>query len=574
VIGVRRERLEAELHALSDSGYDYEILSGSPEGPEELHLRVSFQKDGEAIPLDVHFPVLYPYFRFQVDAPSLALTHHQNPLQHNLCLLGRGTRNWSLRYTLADFLATQIPRAIDAGRETDPSKVREVEDIQAEPVSNYYPSIPDGLIGIDGRWLIPEDCGSGYVALGFRHDPPAMPPRAMILEVTDASGTLLAEADRSLCETFRYTRRGFWARLGAPPKTEDASEFLAKIVEVHADKGTQKRQGAKGGSFRCGFALFPEEHAWRAKGSGVGWLSVFEWRPTGRGNLLRGRVGSSACFVRVLRVGREDFRQRIPAAAALWNKKVVVVGVGCLGAPIAHALAQAGVGELTLLDHDALDPATTVRWPLGIPYWGMPKVDALRDFLSENFPLTSVRAIPISIGSVRRSDSIDELERLEEALTGAALVVDATAEHGVQRFLSATTRERSVSYVWAAGTWGGWGGTVGRVTPTDDACWCCVERAVALGAVMPPSADPDGALQPVGCGDITFTGLGFDMQEVSLQACRVGLGALHESEGHYPRSAENCFTLRIQGQEGVQPLPAWQGCVVGKDTACPVCGGG
>lgn len=574
IVGIRQERLEFELQALSESGYEYEIVSGAPDSPEELHLKVILLHHGAGIPLDVHFPVLYPYFRFQVAAPSLALPHHQNPLRSNLCLLGRGTRNWSLRFTLADFLTTQVPLAIEAGSATDPADVQDIEDIQAEPVSNYYPAHPNSLIGIDGSWQVPTDIGSGFVTLGYQEDPPRAPNRAVILQVADTSGNVLVEAHPKLRERFRFRRTGFWARLDDPPPTEDAALFLAKVAEANGQKGTKGRQGARGGSFRFGFAIFPEEHSWRDEASGDGWLSIFEWRRTVRGSERAKDVSAEAYFVRVLRMGQSDFHKRIPAAAPIWDKKIVVVGVGCVGAPIAHFLAQAGVGRLCLVDSDAVDPATTVRWPLGAPYWGVAKVEALGAFLSQNFPYTSVDGAALAVGSVRLSDSTEELEVLEGVLADAALVVDATAEHGVQRFLSVITREREIPYVWASGTWGGWGGMVGRVSPDDDACWCCVELAIARGAVPPPAADPGGAFQPAGCGDVTFTGVGFDMQEVSLQACRVAVGALRQSDDDYPRSAENCFTLGIHDQHGPNALPQWHSQEVEQDPGCPVCGHG
>src|SRR5687768_13956291 len=67
-------------------------------------------------------------------------------------------------------------------------------------------------------------------------------------------------------------------------------------------------------------------------------------------------------FARPARIGRSDLLSRAPELAPLPNKKVVIVGLGCLGSTTAMSLARAGVGELHLVDHDFVDPATTGRW--------------------------------------------------------------------------------------------------------------------------------------------------------------------------------------------------------------------
>ena len=84
------ERLEREYHDLRehDIGFkrDEEAFSVGV-----LRLELEFKLDGETLPLIVTHPDLYPYFSFQVSAPSLELEHHLNPLNKYLCLIGRDT---------------------------------------------------------------------------------------------------------------------------------------------------------------------------------------------------------------------------------------------------------------------------------------------------------------------------------------------------------------------------------------------------------------------------------------------------------------------------------------------------
>lgn len=79
-------------------------------------------------------------------------------------------------------------------------------------------------------------------------------------------------------------------------------------------------------------------------------------------------------------------------STTLSDKQVLVVGVGGLGCPASLALARAGVGALTLVDPDVVDPTNLHR-----QLWhreedlGRRKVDSAAEKLSKAFPRLSVR---------------------------------------------------------------------------------------------------------------------------------------------------------------------------------------
>ena len=51
-------------------------------------MALKVEAEGAIVPLEVTFPDLYPYFRFEIVAPTLSLDHHQNPFGKNLSVAG------------------------------------------------------------------------------------------------------------------------------------------------------------------------------------------------------------------------------------------------------------------------------------------------------------------------------------------------------------------------------------------------------------------------------------------------------------------------------------------------------
>ena len=81
----------------------------------------------------------------------------------------------------------------------------------------------------------------------------------------------------------------------------------------------------------------------------------------------------------------------------LESKRVLLLGCGSVGGHVAFALARAGIGALTLVDHDIFTAENTYRHVLGKPYWGTRKALAMKQALTAQLPFVSVRAIPTTI---------------------------------------------------------------------------------------------------------------------------------------------------------------------------------
>src|SRR5438874_2540114 len=86
--------LERELDAFERRGLVFKRDESMFRDAGRLLLRGSIDHNGECVELEVLYPDLFPYIRPEVYAPALSLERHQNPAQHNLCLLDSSTRAW------------------------------------------------------------------------------------------------------------------------------------------------------------------------------------------------------------------------------------------------------------------------------------------------------------------------------------------------------------------------------------------------------------------------------------------------------------------------------------------------
>lgn len=121
--------------------------------------------------------------------------------------------------------------------------------------------------------------------------------------------------------------------------------------------------------------------------------------------------------------------------------RVVIVGCGGLGVPVAMYLAAAGVGSVTLVDHDVIEWSNL---PRQVAYSevdiGRPKAEVLADRLR-------------SMNSSIRVDA--KVARLvpqfaSEFLSGATVVVDATDNREARLLIDRVTHELAVPWVMGA----------------------------------------------------------------------------------------------------------------------------
>jgi molybdopterin/thiamine biosynthesis adenylyltransferase len=573
------ERLEFELQALNTAGIPFKQVDESIRSGI-YQLRVQPTVDGQTHDLLVTFPDHYPFFRFEITADSVALEHHQNPFSKALCFIGRETFYWNTTDTVAGFLTQRLHQVIEAGTTAIRNVAKTLEQPRAEPFTDYYP-YAYAICHVDSSWSIPPSAVSGPLslgALGFfvqREQPPCL--QAVVLSVGDDSGSTLA-AIPSPINKFRdgSAFQGRWVRLDGPPRIDNPEEVF-RIAQQH--DGKQQPRWATFGSHRLQVygMLFPEETGHRVLGDG--WLFVVKIERIG-GKLQQKRRYAPApqkvpprfYFARTGRVGQADMIARSPELRPLRDRVIAHVGLGALGAPSALEFARAGIAELRLVDHDHVDPATSVRWPFGLPLAGRPKVQVISEFILQHYPYTSVHAAGWHLWGVRR-DGEHEDKLLDGLVEGASLIYDATAEFGVQHFLSEFARERGVSYVSVVATPGAWGGRVLRVRPgITPGCWSCLQYAEEDGTIPRAPADERGEVDPAGCGDPTFTGANVDLLTVALHGVRLAVSTLcADSPRGYPGVDWDVAVIRLRDPLGALIAPVVDVYPLARHERCRAC---
>jgi proteasome lid subunit RPN8/RPN11 len=120
----------------------------------------------------------------------------------------------------------------------------------------------------------------------------------------------------------------------------------------------------------------------------------------------------------------ESTSRRDVGRPATWlqGKRVVVLGCGALGAPVAELCVRAGASKLTIVDDGSVHPGLLVRQPYDAVHVGLPKTVALASKLRAIDPTLAVDAI---VGDV-----LDLFTQGSNA-PDVDLIIDATANRSV-----------------------------------------------------------------------------------------------------------------------------------------------
>jgi ThiF family/Prokaryotic E2 family A len=214
--------------------------------------------------------------------------------------------------------------------------------------------------------------------------------------------------------------------------------------------------------------------------------------------------------------------------AKLAGSRVVILGCGALGAPIAEHCVRSGAEQVHLIDRAMVSPGILVRQPFTDADIGKPKAEVLAARLGQIQPGTKVTA---TVTDVLTLDLVGGI-----ASDGCDLIIDATANRSVAARIERTRRDSQTPWPTLISVGISQDATVGAATVTPPAAVGAgidLLRRLQLESSRDPGlADVHDAFftvdrQPFhpepGCSDSTFAG---SITDVSVLAAQLLDGAL------------------------------------------------
>src|SRR4051794_25581351 len=222
---------------------------------------------------------------------------------------------------------------------------------------------------------------------------------------------------------------------------------------------------------------------------------------------------------------------------ALLGSHAVVVGCGALGSSHAGALARAGVGTITIIDRDYVEPSNLHR------QWLFEESDA-----AESLPkaVAAARRLASINSSVAVRAKVVDLtpSNAEELLGDAGVIVDGTDNFDARFLLNDFAVSRGVPWIYGAAV--GSYGIAMPVVPGVTACLRCVSPAPPSGSQ--PTCETAGVLNVI----------------VSAVASVQVADALKILVGETPKTRITTIDLWNGGIRQIDAPP--------RDPECPCCG--
>ena len=268
----------------------------------------------------------------------------------------------------------------------------------------------------------------------------------------------------------------------------------------------------------------------------------------------------------------EVTRRRDEGSPARWlsGKRVLVLGCGALGGPIAELCARGGASKVVAVDNGVVTPGILVRQPYGDADIGQHKAVALARRLAEQLPIVDVQG--------RAEDAVTAWGSPGGGASSFDLVIDATADVSVRSaleharsadgdwphvvtVLTGHRARRGVVAISRAGATGGGHdvlrrlGTAARTTRAQD-------LADIADDLYPQTPRTDVFTPEPGCSAPTFVGSAAETTALAGQLLTAALDALSgdgPAESAMPMSAAAARLADPHGQGGRARGVSWVG---------------
>lgn len=172
-------------------------------------------------------------------------------------------------------------------------------------------------------------------------------------------------------------------------------------------------------------------------------------------------------YIKAFTIGNDAFFGRIDGLLdrhRLQGTHVALIGVGAVGSRVATLLNQAGVGRITAIDRDVVEPGNPVRGILPFAHIGLPKVQSVGTTIRGHLPTTRYISIPTSVTTPSGRQELERLLHEEEV----DVVVVAIGDHNGSRYLDTILDAFEVPRIYTWTTRGAAAGVVLTINPQDD----------------------------------------------------------------------------------------------------------
>lgn len=518
------DRLEWEMEQFTARGLDVRTevtLDGLTKATTELCI------EGSWIPITVKYPRHFPDGPPKFYAAEGTLGRHQMPDGGNLCVADEA--NWWPWMSAAEIVDGEL-RSLLEDTAAGGGRVAANEADMPEPRSALFTYAP-GLVFLvpDPMWAPTQGATFGDMRFTSLHKTGT---QYLVLQAHGFGSIDVRLRDR-VQPGGGPERRGYWVHLDPPP-SPGVTGLLERCREANPDLERRARDKAPKGPDSCWVGVRFSEEGPRRDEVRVAWLFAEVESGKGRPARVTRLAGAQA-------LTSTERQRRIPELSALTSARVVLVGAGSLGAPVAVELAKAGVGRLDIYDDDVYDVNNAVRHVLPVTWGGISKAEAVAATCHGINPFIDVYPHYVSV------DAGNEARAQEVAgfIREAHVVIDTTGVPSVSRLLQRTTDDAGNPLITAAVTAGGYGAEV-LVSQPQGPCRDCLAFAQRDGVVPRPSAGEESNVTPVGCSHPAFVGAGFESSELAAVVARIAAGLAPGTE--YPEPDFNWMVLNFRGE--------------------------
>lgn len=549
--------LQDELDRLAAIGATFDVdENAKSEG--RIVINVKYRIGSDDLDFVCIFPSEYPFFPPEIKSQNFPCGRHLEPSGKSLCTFADKNNKWDISNdTLAGLFENQI---------TEIYKIHKDQTLDSEHEDKFEGYQPSGQLVAEQNSVIvvTSDCesgdqeGRGYIQIHPIKDAKKEAIRGCLSKVMDGEGKLVFQDETTFSNSFGFRLPIRWCKVSGPLTAVDPNGVFQQVISdfPHMEKPSPSSLGKIDVDIIG--VCFNEESS---RGNvGGNWLFLVRriWKEK-----KKTRLSLSLSIIRSDHLHPNQLLARTPNLIGLADKTVTIIGVGALGSQVAFQLARAGVKRFKLIDRDYLQVGNLQRWTLGLPFIGMSKVQAASRLLHSGFVGLIIQALECEIGATHFVHLEDGSEVLlseyfrNEIIKKSDLVIDCSAMLNVNQYVSQLCKSVQTDFVWCSATNGAWGGIVGR-SPGHYAedVWFKFNDQYGNKEIPEVAAEPSGFVQPKGCFHPTFTGTGFDLDNVSNMTSRMAVSML---QGEVYGLLKDDVYIVDQWAEGNPIAPVWKG---------------